>query len=305
MDNKKLPQNKKPKFYCIKCDYSTNRTSSWKKHLLTEKHNSNSDNSVDNKKGANQHTCQICGKSYKFRSGLSKHRKKCKLINVEDINIQNVFDESFDDSKMISKNELKSLLLELRKQSNNINKKLEKAVSQPKTVYNNVNNNNKMTINVFLNEQCKDAMNLTDFVNKITVSLQDLNYSKDNGFIDGVTNIFTKQLQDMKPTERPIHCTDSKRLQFYIKDDDKWEKDMDNTKIDSTITNIKLKQCEKISEWEKLNPTYREDPQLLDEWQNMIAGITENTSGNVLKEKMALKRRIASYIELKDAMGLT
>ena len=79
----------------------------------------------------------------------------------------------------------------------------------------------------------------------------------------------------------------------------------DNTKIDSTITNIKLKQCEKISEWEKLNPTYRDDPVLLDVWQNMIAGITENTSGNVLKEKMALKRRIASYIELKDAMGLS
>lgn len=304
MDNKKLPHKKIPKFHCIKCDYSTSRTSSWKKHLLTEKHNSNLDNSMDNKKGANKYMCHVCGKSYKFRSGLSKHRKKCKAISVEEIKLKEVLNDEIDDIKLNEGSELKSLLLELRKHTNNINKKLEEAVKQPQTVYNNVNNNNKYSINVFLNEQCKDAMNLTDFVNKITVSLQDLNYSKDNGFIDGVTNIFTKQLQDMKPTERPIHCTDSKRLQFYIKDDDKWEKDMHNTKIDSTITNIKLKQCEKISEWEKLNPTYRDDPVLLDVWQNMIAGITENTSGNVLKEKMALKRRIASYIELKDAMGL-
>jgi hypothetical protein len=305
MDNKKLPHKKQHKFYCIKCDYSTSRTSSWKKHLMTEKHNCNLDNILDNKKGAKQYTCEYCNKSYKFRSGLSKHKKKCKDIMFEEIKLQEVFDDDgIDDIKLNDKNELKSLLLELRKHTNNINKKLEEAVKQPQTVYNNVNNNNKMTINVFLNEQCKDAMNLTDFVNKITVSLKDLNYSKDNGFIDGVTNIFTKQLQGLKPNERPIHCTDSKRLQFYIKDDDKWEKDMDNTKIDSTITNIKLKQCEKISEWEKLNPTYRDDPILLDVWQNMIAGITENTYGNVLKEKMALKRRIASYIELKDAMGI-
>lgn len=303
MDNKKLPENRKHKFYCINCDYSTSRTSSWKKHLLTEKHKSNLDNTVDNKKGAKQYRCKTCGRSYKFQSGLSKHKKKCKRINIEEIKLKDVLNNNIDDIKLNDKSDLKSLLLELKKQSNNINKKLEEAAAQPQTIYNNCGNN-KMTINLFLNEQCKDAMNLTDFVNKITVSLQDLNYSKDNGFIDGVTNIFTKQLQDMKPTERPIHCTDSKRLQFYIKDNDQWEKDMYNEKIDSTITNIKLKQCEKISEWEKLNPTYRDDPILLDVWQNMIAGITENTSGNVLKEKLALKRRIASYIELKDAMGL-
>ena len=73
-----------------------------------------------------------------------------------------------------------------------------------------------------MNEQCKNAMNLTDFINQLNVSLEDLQYSKNNGFIEGVTNIFTKQLKDLKPTERPIHCSDKKRLQFYVKDDDKW-----------------------------------------------------------------------------------
>ena len=81
------------------------------------------------------------------------------------------------------------------------------------------NNNNTISINVFLNEQCKDAMNLTDFIENLQISLEDLNYSKDNGFVEGVSHIFAKQLQDLKPTERPIHCSDRKRLQFYVKDE--------------------------------------------------------------------------------------
>ena len=117
-----------------------------------------------------------------------------------------------------------------------------------------------------------------------------------------MTNIFAKQLRDLKPTERPIHCTDKKRLKFYVKDNDEWSKDVGNVKIDNTIRDIKLKQSKSISEWEKLNPTYRTDPKLLDEWCAMLAGITENDTGNALKEKQSLKRKIASYIELKEAM---
>ena len=98
-----------------------------------------------------------------------------------------------------------------------------------------------LVINLFLNESCKDAMNFTDFVENLQITLEDLKFTKDNGYVEGVTNIFTKLLQDMKPTERPIHCIDKKRLQYYVKDDDKWQKDNDNKKIDQTLTNIKLK----------------------------------------------------------------
>jgi len=172
-----------------------------------------------------------------------------------------------------------------------------------KTIYNNCNNQNNMTINVFLNEQCKNALNLTDFVQNIQVTLEDLQYTKDNGFVDGVTNIITKQLKDLKPTERPIHCSDKKRLQFYVKDDDKWEKDVDNKKLDETIRDVKLKLPKSLTEWEKMNPSYKKDPKLMDEWMNIMAGISEGDKGNVLKEKLALKRKIATYIELKEAMA--
>ena len=129
-------------------------------------------------------------------------------------------------------------------------------------------------------------------------------YSKNHGYVKGVTNIFAKQLKDLKPTERPIHCSDTKRLQFYVKDEDKWAKDENNEKINNTLTNIKVKQSIKIGDWEKLHPNYRDDPQLLDDWMSMMAGINEDTTADVLKQKLAVKRRIAAYIEIKEAMGI-
>ncbi len=193
----------------------------------------------------------------------------------------------------------------LAKENMKSNNKLVEALSNNtgQTVYNNCNNQNNMTINVFLNEHCKDALNLTDFVQNIKVTLEDLQYTKDNGFVNGVTNIITKQLQDLKPTERPIHCSDKKRLQFYVKDDDKWEKDVDNKKLDETIRDVKLKLPKSLTEWEKMNPSYKKDPKLMDEWMNIMAGISESDTGTVLKDKLALKRKIATYIELKEAMA--
>jgi len=109
-------------------------------------------------------------------------------------------------------------------------------MSKDKQVINYQNcNNKKMTINVFLNEQCKNAMNLTDFVENVKVSLDDLQYTRVHGYVKGISNIFAKNLQDLDPTERPIHCYDKKRLQFYIKKENKWEKDMNNEELDKNI----------------------------------------------------------------------
>ena len=122
--------------------------------------------------------------------------------------------------------DLKGLLKDViltQKTTAELTQNMVKQTAANQTIYNNCNNQN-MTINVLLNEQCKDALNLSDWVNGIKVSLEDLQYSRANGFVNGVTNIIQKQLQDLKPTERPIHCSDKKRLQFYIKDNDEWVK---------------------------------------------------------------------------------
>tara|TARA_B110001450_G_scaffold121557_1_gene114581 strand:- start:962 stop:1489 length:528 start_codon:yes stop_codon:yes gene_type:complete len=163
------------------------------------------------------------------------------------------------------------------------------------------NNNNTISINLFLNEQCKNAMNLADFINQVQVSLEDLQYSKNNGFVEGVTNIFAKQLKDLKPTERPIHCSDKKRLQFYVKEDNKWSKDSNNEKIDETIYNIKMKQTSKLTDWEKLHPNYVQDPKLLNEWQQILNSMTEET-GQRDKVKEKIKRNMAEHIQIKQAL---
>ena len=159
------------------------------------------------------------------------------------------------------------------------NKLMSKLVelSKEKTVINYQNyqncNNKKMTINVFLNEQCKNAMNLTDFVENVKVSLADLKYTTQHGYIKGISNIFVKNLKNLDPTERPIHCSDKKRLQFYVKDENKWEKDRNHEKIDKSIQNIAIKQIKQVKEWERNHPNYLKDDKLLIEWHTMIQQI--------------------------------
>ena len=157
-----------------------------------------------------------------------------------------------------------------------------------------------MTINVFLNEKCKDAMNLTDFVDQLKVTLQDLEYTREQGYIKGISNIFTKHLIDLKPTERPIHCSDRKRMQFYIKDEDKWEKDNLNLKINNTIKKVEMKQIKHLKEWENQHPNYLTDDDLLEEWQFMILEIMGGKDIKNPNEK--IKKSIVDVVELKDAM---
>jgi hypothetical protein len=159
--------------------------------------------------------------------------------------------------------------------------------------------NKKMTINVFLNQECKNAMNLTDFVENVKVSLEDLNYTKEHGYIKGISNIFAKHLNDLDPKERPIHCSDKKRLQFYVKEENKWEKDKANAKIDKTIEDITVKQIKRIKEWEKKHPDYLQNESLLQEWHRMIQQITG--SGEEL-QKDQIKKSLGNTIEIKDAM---
>jgi hypothetical protein len=281
---------------------------------------------MDNGKVAPRFFCE-CGKKYQFKSGLCKHKKKCLKICGNNLKKgTTLFEKKIYKEKKLEKmenshnnpeinslkeelNDIKYLMKQFITQSTENHTKtstlIESQINSTKaqqTIYNNCNNQN-MTINVFLNEQCKDALNLSDFVQNIKVTLEDLQYTKDNGFVNGVTNIITKQLQDLAPTQRPIHCSDKKRLHFYVKDDDTWKKDENNKKLDDAILDVKLKLPKSLTEWEKMNPSYKKDPKLMDEWMNIMAGISESDTGNVLKDKLVLKRKIATYIELKEAMA--
>jgi hypothetical protein len=186
-----------------------------------------------------------CGKLYKYASGLSKHKTKCEYLQNEDGYNDDIYN-------IIPTNNVEILLKALIEKNDSIieeNKELRNELKNLKignTMINSNNNNNSFNINMFLNEKCKNAMNLEDFVEKIKLTLEDLNFTKDNGYAKGISNVFIKNLNDMDITERPIHCSDQKRLQFYVKNDNEWTKDKNNEKIDNTIEKVSRKQMKSI-----------------------------------------------------------
>ena len=146
-------------------------------------------------------------------------------------------------------------------------------------------------------------MNLTDFVNNIKISLEDLHYTNQHGYVKGISNIFTKNLTDMKATERPIHCSDQKRLHFYVKDQDTWDKNSSNEKIDNSIRRITKKQIIQIKEWENEHPGFLDDAKLTSEWQcmmyNMMGSVEQRSKQ---KDGEAIKKNISAGIAVKDAI---
>ena len=195
-------------------------------------------------------------------------------------------------------------MLELCKAQQKTQEKLAENIGK---MGNNINCNNKnLTVNVYLNEHCKDAMNLTDFVKNLTCSIEDLMYTKDNGYIKGIENIFTKQLEDMEPKERPIHCSDKKRMQFYVKEDDKWMKDEGGEKVDKVLTSVSTIQIHELGEWEKIHPNYLDNPELLKEWQSIIHAISGKSTNSKEHKRVVekFKKTLAEKTSLKKAMKL-
>ena len=311
VDNKKLQKNFK-KYHCKKCDYTSRNKNDFRRHLSTTKHKMDNAPITRITQKAPYH-CMVCDKNYKYASGLSKHKKKCVLSSdggpVETVIIEMdttpVENESVDLEKEFLKQEVAELKIMMKQILNNQVESttnletLNEVIPKMGNTY-----NNRMSINIYLNEKCKDAMNLTDFVDNVKVSLEDILYTKNHGFVKGISNIFVKQLQDMEPTQRPIHCSDKKRLQFYVKDADKWEKDCSHKKINKTIDEITFKQIKQVKLWEKTHPNYLEDDKLIMEWQTMIRNMTGGTDNyhGLEKEKSSIKRELGMSVEVKNEL---
>ena len=278
-----LNQMKKvPKFFCEKCKYATERKSQYERHLLTAKHQRsyNTDISVTGKvpKGSKPFSCE-CGINFNHRQNLYSHRKICKIIEInnnnndtnnavgniplenEEKNSKNFEGVSSDTIKEILKqnHEIVDLLVEERKRNNELTNQLIEVTKEAKTVNNNntINNNvnNTFNLQVFLNEQCKDALNIQDFINSIQLSIEDLQETGRLGYVDGMSRIFVKALNNLDETERPIHCTDAKREVLYIKDQDKWEKESKHgNTIQRTLEKIQDKNLSLLPEWREKNP---------------------------------------------------
>lgn len=315
-------------YYCEKCDYTTSRSSNWKKHIKTKKHRVKQSNII----------CGFCGAAFGSRTTLWRHKKKCEnnpvsqekcyfvsnvSKNVSKLSSNNckngektgkngkiIFEQNFEKVEKNEKNdvlanntqtqigELKNLMKDLIISQNQLQKNMETYIRDPKIINNN-NCNNSMTINMFLNNDCKNAINLADFVDNVKISWDDLDYTKTNGYVNGISNIFFKQLRDLKPTERPIHCSDQEKLQFYFKDANKWEKDTQNKKMNESIKTITRKQMIQIKEWEQTHPTYTDDPELLEEWHQMILCLMGGKNENEIQiNQEEIKKKIGGVVNI-------
>ena len=224
---KKMPT----KYTCEICNFSSSKMSNYNKHLLTPKHQRLTN---PNEKMPSSYTCE-CGKEYKHMSSLCNHKRTCKMNNENthgSVSIQNE-DNRYElltntILELVKKNdELTSSIVEMSKNMGN------------NTVNNtNINSNNKFNLNVFLNEKCKNAMTLKDFVKSINISIQDFIETGERGFIDGISNIIVERINEMEIQDRPLHCTDLKRETVYIKDDDRWEKDEDKVQLRKAVKGV-------------------------------------------------------------------
>lgn len=250
--NKKNENN----FWCSNCDFKCSYLSDWRRHLTTRKHKTNHDGNkmeIFNEKKTIFYECN-CGKKYTTNSGLWKHKKNCKEQNSNDDFMNKTMEELPKDFKLTPQ-----MFYDLLKQNNELQKSLI-ALAQDKgttTITNCGNNNKTFNLQIYLNETCKDALNISDFVNQIQLTIADLEETGKLGYAEGISRIFLKNLNGMDSTSRPIHCSDSKRETLYIKDADEWHKEDESKPIlTNAIKQIANKNIKKITEWQKLHPEY-------------------------------------------------
>ena len=247
-----------PIFLCSFCDFKCSYMSDWKRHVSTRKHNfSLSGNKMEiiHEKNKVFYECN-CGKKYTTNSGLWKHKKTCKSVNCDDSFSQTTMDQLPKDFKLTTK-----MFYDLLKQNNELQKSLLALANEkgPTHITNCGNNNNNKTFNlqIYLNETCKDALNISDFVNQIQLTINDLEETGKLGYAEGISRVFLKNLNGIDSTQRPIHCSDSKRETLYIKDDNEWHKEDHNKPIlTKAIKEVANKNIKKIQEWQKLHPEY-------------------------------------------------
>jgi hypothetical protein len=257
----KTPKNAK-NHYCEICDFTSNKLSEYNRHILTKKHKIAEYNQLQPKKRQKTpegYSCE-CGKVYSHRASLYNHKKKCTYLEPE---VKE--DENLNNSEV--SNIMKTLvqpLVDQNKQLMETQQKLQsqliEAVKEGKTI-NNINNvsnvnNVNYSINVFLNDQCKDAMSLTDFIENIKYQLEDLEDVGRLGYVDGISKLFIENLSGMEVTKRPIHCTDLKRKSLYIKNNDEWTKDNNNTEMRKAINKVANNNMKNIDKWRDANPEH-------------------------------------------------
>jgi hypothetical protein len=282
IDNKILPKFCS-RFYCENCDYNTDKKSSYETHIESKRHKNNALGIKNNAKFCSKiYSCELCEKKFNDRAGLWRHKKKC--VNQE-THINNSSErENISDKDLIAmlikdNSEFKSMMMEIIKNGTH---------NTTSNSHNSHSNNKTFNLNFFLNEQCKDALNMDDFVSSIKVELCDVEHTGRMGFVEGISKLLLKNLRALDQTKRPIHCSDLKRETLYIKTNNKWEKEDDEKqRLKKAIKEVAYENIKKITDWTKANPgcsdidSRKNDLYLKIVSNSMSGGSVEETQKNL------------------------
>jgi hypothetical protein len=295
---------KKPKEYiCETCDFNTCNKKDYTRHIKTIKHiKSNSQCfSIQNTQITPYHCA--CGKKYVDNSGLWRHKKKCNISkNNEDS------EDSEDSDNIDKKDELINYLIKENKEFKNL---ILEIVKKDTTTNNNItttNSHNKtFNLQFFLNETCKDAMNIMDFVDSLKLQLSDLENVGKIGFVEGISNIIVKNLNSLDETKRPIHCTDSKREVMYVKDEDKWEKDNEEKKkLRKVIKHVAHKNSKMIKDFKAKHPDCeKSDSKFSDQYNKLIIEAMGGKGDNDLEKEDKIIKNIAKKVVIDKTLDVS
>ena len=256
------------KYYCEKCDYKCCNKKDYNKHLLTLKHKNGNHGNAKNPLSI-MLTCDLCSKQFKTNSGLWKHRQKSHFVEEKspehNSNKNDIFDENKELRELLLlqnerfQNQLQYQQNQMKQQQEQHHKEIKELIPQLQqitTINNNQKNcNNKFNLNFFLNEQCKDAMSIQNFIQNLNIGIKELEHMGDVGYVNGMMNIFTSTLGAMDIYKRPLHCTDLKRETLYIKHGDTWQKDTeDKSELKKLIKSVERKNYGTLRQWEKQHP---------------------------------------------------
>ena len=284
-------------FYCEHCDYNTSKYYDFEKHLSTDKHKkaTNGSEMVGNGSDLSQKVAKFickCGKLYKHDSGYYRHKKKCKWVKPVDLSNK---DELIlmlvkQNSELIKEtSELKTIMIKVIENGTNNT-----------TICNNNSNNKSFNLNLFLNETCKDAMNIMDFVESIKLQLSDLEKVGELGYVEGISNIIVKNLKELDITKRPVHCTDKKREIMYIKDEDKWEKDEEQKKMHKVVRKVADKNARMILKYKEVHPdcgTYHS--KYSDQYNKIIVEAMGGSGDNDFEKEEKIIKNVTKQITIE------
>ena len=298
-------------YKCNYCNFKCSKISNYNIHLMTRKHQNRTLLNDTTEKKCQTYKCNKCSKEFTARNSLWYHAKKChkcpkidenkKVFEAEQTDISDLVSSDIVVQLLKENQEFKILLIEQQQanqkqqeENQKLHSQLIEAVKDSGNIYNNnntINNNNqRFNLNFFLNTTCKDAMNMSDFIENMKINLKDIENIGKNGYVNGMTEMILSRIKELDVTKRPLHCTDLKRETMYIKDNDEWCKDTpENTKLRKTIGYVAKQNYATIPLWRE---TYPECQNWNDPKYDFCVDMMRNILGDIGEKQTRLDNKV-------------